>query len=129
MYGVDRADVVKHRNEVFLPAMEEVERRGHYWVPQAWLEDVEHWPSVEPYRAWVDAGKPEVYMTTRLAAARIRTAKSGTSATQSSRTTCHAPRVCATTSRTTQRLKKPLAAARSRQSTLLQRWSKSMDRA
>ena len=60
--GFDRPDVIKHRNEVFLPAMEEVERRGYYWVPQAWLEDVEHWPSVEPYRAWVDAGKPEVHI-------------------------------------------------------------------
>jgi hypothetical protein len=60
--GFDRPDVVEHRNNVFLPAMADAERRSYLWVPMAWLEQREHWPSEEAYKSWVDGGKPEVHV-------------------------------------------------------------------
>jgi hypothetical protein len=60
--GFDREDVVKFRNEIFLPRMAEAERRGHFWVPMAWLEVEANWPKVDDYRAWVEAGKPDVHV-------------------------------------------------------------------
>ena len=60
--GFDRKDVIEHQLKVFLPAMADAERRSYLWVPMAWLEVAEHWPSVDAYRAWVDGGKPEVHV-------------------------------------------------------------------
>ena len=60
--GFDRPDVVEYRNGTFLPAMEAIERRGYYWVPEAWLEVKESWPTEEGYAKWVAEGKPEVHI-------------------------------------------------------------------
>ena len=62
--GFDRPDVVKHRNEFFLPAMADAERRSYMWVPPAWLEEPSNWPKDEGHHAWVEQGKPEVHVDT-----------------------------------------------------------------
>jgi hypothetical protein len=60
--GHDREDVVKFRNETYLPQMREMQRRGYYWVPESWLEKAENWPSAQAHAEWVAGGKPEVHI-------------------------------------------------------------------